>query len=293
MNDILRIARLRIALQRAFLGRAILRVIDWKKINCLNHCLGQLMNTCLKSVRPQFPIIDTNEHLHQWSSHSWTIFVFFKHKESELEPKFNQIFVQGRSADSKRVERRCLRSRWSPTPSRSRETSRRRSQSPATSRTSSPSVLKRGNWTGTLTSLVRSGGLFTNLLCTQFQFFIVFQFLFPIAGHEQRSQRSSCTSWREPLKRPSIRTCSPGFYLIFHFHIYLFLSGCVHQVFIFFYCEFWVQNSSSIFTMPVRPSTIVTFASFSVSFRWPNILLLQKRFSFSFSVILLLWGPEI
>ena len=28
MNDILRIARLRIALQRAFLGRAILRVID-------------------------------------------------------------------------------------------------------------------------------------------------------------------------------------------------------------------------------------------------------------------------
>ena len=28
MNDILRIAHLRIALQRAFLGRAILRVID-------------------------------------------------------------------------------------------------------------------------------------------------------------------------------------------------------------------------------------------------------------------------
>ena len=142
--------------------------------------------------------------------------------------------MQGRSADSKRAERSCLRSRWSPTPSRSRETSRRRSQSPATSRTSSPSVLKRGNWTGTLTSLVRSGGLFTNLLCTQFQFFIVFQFLFPIAGHEQRSQRSSCTSWREPLKRPSIRTCSPGIYLIFHFHIYLFLSGCVHKVFILF-----------------------------------------------------------
>ena len=32
MNDILRIARLKIALQRAFLGRAILRVIHlWKK----------------------------------------------------------------------------------------------------------------------------------------------------------------------------------------------------------------------------------------------------------------------
>ena len=28
MNDVLRIARLKIALQRAFLGRAILRVID-------------------------------------------------------------------------------------------------------------------------------------------------------------------------------------------------------------------------------------------------------------------------
>ena len=37
MNDILRIARLRIALQRAFLGRAILRVIS--KI-AQNHRLG-------------------------------------------------------------------------------------------------------------------------------------------------------------------------------------------------------------------------------------------------------------
>ena len=42
MNDVLRIARLKIALQRAFLGRAILRVIEWPTLLFTARSLPQL-----------------------------------------------------------------------------------------------------------------------------------------------------------------------------------------------------------------------------------------------------------
>ena len=53
MNDLLRIARLRIALQRAFLGRAILRVIFVNVVMLTNR--RDLIETKRKKIDPKVP----------------------------------------------------------------------------------------------------------------------------------------------------------------------------------------------------------------------------------------------
>ena len=58
MNDILRIAHLRIALQRAFLGRAIVRVIDNDTQFCedlnADHSFAKFVNYCCSGFEGYF-----------------------------------------------------------------------------------------------------------------------------------------------------------------------------------------------------------------------------------------------
>ena len=63
MNDILRIARLKIALQRAFLGRAILRVIGQKTMlkkfiikGTVNHCEFDERTRIMQNVVEKFQV---------------------------------------------------------------------------------------------------------------------------------------------------------------------------------------------------------------------------------------------
>ena len=63
MNDILRIARLRIALQRAFLGRAILRVI---RSDAGNLCVGVVAKLKVSISTRQAAVLSLKSALWIW-----------------------------------------------------------------------------------------------------------------------------------------------------------------------------------------------------------------------------------